>query len=73
MNEQGQSPPGPPAPAQAPPVAHYGEGSLGAYNLGKSYGGRQVVRDASLAVRRGEAVGLLGPTGAGKTTTFYMI
>ncbi len=54
-------------------VEHYGEGSLGAYNLGKSYGGRQVVRDVSLAVRRGEAVGLLGPNGAGKTTVFYMI
>jgi lipopolysaccharide export system ATP-binding protein len=54
-------------------VEHYGEGSLGAYNLGKSYGGRQVVRNVSLAVRRGEAVGLLGPNGAGKTTVFYMI
>ncbi|HEY8578481.1 MAG TPA: ATP-binding cassette domain-containing protein, partial [Beijerinckiaceae bacterium] len=54
-------------------VAHYGEGSLGAYNLGKSYRGRHVVRNVSLAVRRGEAVGLLGPNGAGKTTVFYMI
>jgi lipopolysaccharide export system ATP-binding protein len=54
-------------------VNHYGEGSLGAYNLGKSYRGRQVVRNVSLAVRRGEAVGLLGPNGAGKTTVFYMI
>jgi lipopolysaccharide export system ATP-binding protein len=39
----------------------------------KSYGGRPVVRGASLDVRRGEAVGLLGPNGAGKTTIFYMI
>ncbi|MFN3891199.1 MAG: LPS export ABC transporter ATP-binding protein [Beijerinckiaceae bacterium] len=54
-------------------VDHYGEGSLGAYHLGKSYRGRQVVRNVSLAVRRGEAVGLLGPNGAGKTTVFYMI
>ena len=54
-------------------VDHYGEGSLGAYHLGKSYRGRQVVQDVSLAVRRGEAVGLLGPNGAGKTTVFYMI
>ena len=49
------------------------EGALGVYNLGKSYGGRQVVKDVSLTVRRGEAVGLLGPNGAGKTTVFYMI
>jgi lipopolysaccharide export system ATP-binding protein len=54
-------------------VASFAEGSLGAYNLGKSYRGRQVVKNVSLAVRRGEAVGLLGPNGAGKTTVFYMI
>ena len=49
------------------------EGTLGVYNLGKSYGGRQVVKDVSLLLQRGEAVGLLGPNGAGKTTVFYMI
>jgi len=42
-------------------------------NLGKTYGKRPVVRDISLTVGRGEAVGLLGPNGAGKTTCFYMI
>jgi lipopolysaccharide export system ATP-binding protein len=42
-------------------------------NLGKSYAKRPVVRDVSLYVNRGEAVGLLGPNGAGKTTCFYMI
>lgn len=42
-------------------------------HLGKRYGGRPVVRDVSLNVQRGEAVGLLGPNGAGKTTCFYMI
>jgi lipopolysaccharide export system ATP-binding protein len=56
----------------AEPVA-LGDGWLGVYHLGKSYGGRQVVQDVSLAVQRGEAVGLLGPNGAGKTTVFYMI
>ena len=49
------------------------ESFLGAYQLGKSFKGRQVVGDVSLYVRRGEAVGLLGPNGAGKTTVFYMI
>ena len=42
-------------------------------HLGKSYGKRPVVREVSLQVQRGEAVGLLGPNGAGKTTCFYMI
>ena len=46
---------------------------LAVYNLGKSYGQRQVVKDVSMYVRRGESVGLLGPNGAGKTTCFYMI
>jgi len=46
---------------------------LAAFDLEKSYGNRQVVRGASLYVRKGEAVGLLGPNGAGKTTVFYMI
>jgi lipopolysaccharide export system ATP-binding protein len=32
-----------------------------------------VVREVTLGVQRGEAVGLLGPNGAGKTTCFYMI
>ena len=41
--------------------------------LSKRYGKRVVVRDVSLRVSRGEAVGLLGPNGAGKTTLFYMI
>ncbi len=41
--------------------------------LGKSYRRRPVVRDVSMELHRGEAVGLLGPNGAGKTTCFYMI
>ncbi|WP_027859324.1 LPS export ABC transporter ATP-binding protein [Marinobacterium jannaschii] len=46
---------------------------LEARNLAKSYKGRQVIRDVSLSIERGEIVGLLGPNGAGKTTCFYMI
>jgi lipopolysaccharide export system ATP-binding protein len=46
---------------------------LEARHLRKSYGGRTVVQDVSLAVDNGEVVGLLGPNGAGKTTSFYMI
>jgi lipopolysaccharide export system ATP-binding protein len=46
---------------------------LEARHLRKSYGGRAVVQDVTLAVDNGEVVGLLGPNGAGKTTSFYMI
>ncbi len=49
------------------------DGYLAAHGVHKSFAGRKVVRDVSLYVRRGEAVGLLVPNGAGKTTVFYMI
>ncbi len=41
--------------------------------LGKRFKKRPVLREVSLSVQRGEAVGLLGPNGAGKTTCFYII
>ena len=47
--------------------------TLHAKHLAKSYKGRKVVIDVSIAVSSGEIVGLLGPNGAGKTTCFYMI
>jgi lipopolysaccharide export system ATP-binding protein len=47
--------------------------TLSAEGIGKSYKGRQVVRNVDLKISRGEVVGLLGPNGAGKTTSFYMI
>ena len=50
-----------------------GQGGLIATGLGKRYKRRPVVRNVSLSVQRGEAVGLLGPNGAGKTTCFYLI
>ena len=64
------------APLQAsaaPQASAPADTALAVYNLGKSYGARQVVKDVSLNLQRGEAVGLLGPNGAGKTTVFYMI
>ena len=42
-------------------------------NLKKNYGNKVVLKDISLTLSRGEAVGLLGPNGAGKTTLFYTI
>ncbi len=44
-----------------------------ASNIGKRFKKRPVLRDVTLKVQRGEAVGLLGPNGAGKTTCFYII
>src|SRR5512147_2490541 len=49
-----------------------GDRGLFAVNLAKRYGSRPIVSGVSLALRRGEVVGLLGPNG-GKTTCFYMI
>ncbi|WP_395675872.1 LPS export ABC transporter ATP-binding protein [Inquilinus sp.] len=62
----------PPEAAGAPRLVAKNDG-LVARNLGKQYKKRPVLRDVSLQVQRGEAVGLLGPNGAGKTTCFYMI
>jgi len=41
--------------------------------LTKSFGGRPVVRDLSMRVRRGSIYGFLGPNGSGKTTTIRML
>ena len=46
---------------------------LEAKDLVKQYSGRAVVDHVSFAVAQGEIVGLLGRTGAGKSTTFRMI
>jgi branched-chain amino acid transport system ATP-binding protein len=42
-------------------------------NLNKRYGALVVTDAVSLAVQKGEIVGILGPNGAGKTTLFNLI
>jgi len=61
-----------PAGAAGPRLVASNAG-LEARNLGKRFKKRPVLRDVSITVQRGEAVGLLGPNGAGKTTCFYII
>jgi ABC-2 type transport system ATP-binding protein len=41
--------------------------------LTKSFGGREVVHDLSMQVKRGTIYGFLGPNGSGKTTTIRML
>ncbi len=41
--------------------------------LTKSFGGREVVHDLSMQVKRGSIYGFLGPNGSGKTTTIRML
>jgi branched-chain amino acid transport system ATP-binding protein len=55
------------------PTLVTGNQGLRAHGLGKSFNKRRVVRNVSLSLQRGEAVGLLGPNGAGKTTLFNVI
>src|ERR1700752_1559798 len=42
-------------------------------DVSKSYGAVEAVRNLSLSITNGEFVVLLGPTGAGKTTTLRLI
>ncbi|PZP85886.1 MAG: LPS export ABC transporter ATP-binding protein [Azospirillum brasilense] len=65
-------PPKEPAQPKKPVLVHKSSG-LSVEKLGKQYAKRPVVRNVSISLQRGEAVGLLGPNGAGKTTCFYMI
>src|SRR3954466_7216907 len=55
------------APVSAPEIA------IDVRGLSKSFGGREVVHDLSMQVRRGTIYGFLGPNGSGKTTTIRML
>ncbi|OBY24600.1 ABC-F family ATP-binding cassette domain-containing protein [Leisingera sp. JC1] len=44
-----------------------------AEGLSKAFGGKEIVRDFSLKVQRGDRVAFVGPNGAGKTTLLKML
>jgi ABC-2 type transport system ATP-binding protein len=54
-------------PETAPDIA------IDVRGLSKSFGGREVVHDLSMQVKRGTIYGFLGPNGSGKTTTIRML
>jgi len=58
---------------QVPVLSTPADDRLEASGLSKRYGKRWVVQGVDLTVSGGEIVGLLGPNGSGKTTTFHMI
>src|SRR5436190_8104405 len=47
--------------------------AIDVHGLSKSFGGRTVVSDLSMQVKRGSIYGFLGPNGSGKTTTIRML
>ncbi|MCW5773434.1 MAG: ABC transporter ATP-binding protein [Rhodospirillaceae bacterium] len=53
--------------------ANGGERVIAVEGLSKSFGGKRVVDDFSIDVRRGQVFGFLGPNGSGKTTTIRML
>lgn len=53
------------------PIAFQQQFSL--QNISFNYNGRDIVHGATLVVRKGERVALLGPSGSGKSTLLYLV
>ena len=56
-----------------PTLVSNNDKGLEVVRVSKSYNNRPVIREVSFNIKKGEAVGLLGPNGSGKTTLFYSI
>ncbi len=58
---------------RAPPVYNRSPRMIRLESISKQHSGRILFLEASMAVFRGEKIGLVGPNGAGKSTIFRMI
>ena len=58
---------------QVPPGPHLGDIVVRAENVRKGYGENLLMEDLNFDLPRGGIVGVIGPSGAGKTTLFRMI
>src|SRR5258708_34709400 len=59
--------------AATPITAQNAAAPLVVAGVSHAFGGREVLRDVSLAIGRGQRLTLLGLNGAGKTTLFSLI
>src|SRR5438067_13333280 len=59
--------------AERPPVAAGGDAAINATGVRKEFGSTVAVAGLDLRIEAGEIFGLVGPDGAGKTTTFRLL
>lgn len=61
-----------PEPAKPVPLTRL-RGDIELKHVGFRYGNRKVIKNVDLSIRAGEMIGLVGPTGAGKSTLINLI
>jgi ABC-2 type transport system ATP-binding protein len=62
-----------PAPEPAEPPAAPARAIVSMSNVSRAFDGRLVVRDIDLSIPEGTILGVIGPSGAGKTTTIRLV